>query len=188
MSIDLNIADVFKLPVKIFAAIALGTGLILFLPDELINKIYLSDFRNDFGFGLGLVFVISISIVGVTFVIACYKSISNIILFSKTKKAREKCINNLDDYQKAIVFSLYSEINHTGELPYPDGSVQWLVQNWIITPAVHRHLTNSELPEFPYKLQPWTIEYLNNHKELLEEMEKATKSLINILENDNSSY
>ena len=41
MSIEFNVADVFKLPVKIFAAITLGTGLILFLPDDIISKIYL---------------------------------------------------------------------------------------------------------------------------------------------------
>lgn len=35
---DLNIMDFFKLPTKIMVAIALATGMILFLPDELISK------------------------------------------------------------------------------------------------------------------------------------------------------
>lgn len=189
MSIDFNIADVFKLPVKIFAAITLGTGLILFLPDDIISKLYLSDFRNTFGFILGLVFVISLSIVGVTIIIACYKLISSRILFSKTKKTREKCINSLDEYQKAIVFLLYSEMNHTGELPINDGSVRWLEQNWIIGKAANQHfISDIESPEFPYMLQPWAIEYLNSHNELLVKMEKATTSLKSKLEKDNPSY
>ena len=189
MSIDFNIADVFKLPVKIFAAIALGTGLILFLPDETISQIYLSEFRNTFGFILCLVFVISISVVGVTLIIACYNALSSTVLFAKTKKAREKRINNLDDYQKAIVYLLYSEINHTGELPINDGSVHWLEQNLIIGKAASQHfITNIESPEFPYMLQPWAIEYLNNNKELLAKMEKATTSLKNKFNSDNPNY
>ena len=50
MSIDFNIADVFKLPVKIFAAIALGTGLILFLPDEIIDKDYHAYYKTPRGY------------------------------------------------------------------------------------------------------------------------------------------
>ena len=57
MSVDFNIADVFKLPVKIFAAIALGTGIILFLPDAAIHKLYLTEIHLDLLLGLSLLFL-----------------------------------------------------------------------------------------------------------------------------------
>ena len=50
---DLNIMDFFKLPTKIMVAIALATGMILFLPDELISKMYMDGFRNEYGFIIG---------------------------------------------------------------------------------------------------------------------------------------
>ena len=180
---NINLADLLKLPVKIFAAIALGTGLVLFLPDAFINQIYLSSFRESFGFVLGLIFVISISIVGVTGVITIYKALSINILYLKTKKARIECINNLDDYQYSLVYLLYNEINHTLELPIHDGSVHWLEQNWIIGKAGNQHfISNIDSPEFPYMLQPWAIEYINSHNDLRERMNKATESLKDRLE------
>ena len=179
MSVDFSIADIFKLPVKIFAAIALGTGIILFLPDEVILKLYLTSFRNSFGFVIGLAFVISVSIVGVTIVIAIYQVISRKMYFSKSKKAREKCLNKLDSYQKTIVYSLYEEVNHTDELPIHDGSVIWLEQNMIIGKAASQHfISNPMNPEFPYMLQPWVVDYLKEHKGLLNDFRKATEMFI----------
>ena len=183
MSIDLNIADFFKLPVKIFAAIAIGAGLILFFPDPVIEKLYLTEFRDSFGFIIGLIFIVSISVVGVAIIIACYSLLSNKLLFNKTKKTREKHINNLDDYQKAIVYTLFEEINHTGELPINDGSVRWLEQNMIIGKATNQHfISNLENPEFPYMFQPWAIEYLKEHKDLLDKMKKATSQLMSTIQ------
>ena len=178
MSVDFNIADVFKLPVKIFAAIALGAGLILFLPDSLIQKLYLVTFRDSFGFIIGLVFIISISIVGVTVLVAFYKMLSSKILFAKSKKSREKCLNGLDDYQKTIVYSLMEEINHTDELPIHDGSVIWLEQNWIIGKAASQHfISDPTNPTFPYMLQPWVVEYLNLHKVLYQSVKEAASKV-----------
>ena len=178
MSVDFNIADVFKLPVKIFAAIALGTGLILFLPDVAIHKLYLVTFRDSFGFIIGLVFIISISIVGVTVLVAFYNMLGSKILFVKSKKSREKCLNELDDYQKTIVYSLMEEINHTDELPIHDGSVLWLEQNQIIGKAASQHfISDPTNPTFPYMLQPWAVAYLKSHEELYKEIKDAAKKV-----------
>ena len=183
MSVDFNITDVFKLPVKIFAAIALGTGIILFLPDAVIQKLYLTSFRNSFGFVIGLVFVISVSIVGVTIVIAIYQAFSRKILFSKSKKSREKCLNKLDAYQKTIVYSLYEEMNHTDELPIHDGSVIWLEQNMIIGKAASQHFIDDPMnPQFPYMLQPWAVAYLNDHEELLNDFRDSAEKFIASME------
>lgn len=183
MSVDFNVADIFKLPVKIFAAIAIGTAIILFLPDSVIQKLYLTTFRNSFGFAIGIAFVISVSIVGVTVVIAIYQAISRKLLFSKSKKSREKCLNHLDSYQKTIVYSLYEEMNHTDELPIHDGSVIWLEQNMIIGKAASQHFIENPLnPEFPYMLQPWVVTYLNEHKDLLSDLKNTAEQFVKSME------
>lgn len=183
MSVDFNVADIFKLPVKIFAAIAIGTAIILFLPDSVIQKLYLTGFRNSFGFVIGIAFVISVSIVGVTIVIAIYQTISRKVLFSRSKRSREKCLNQLDSYQKTIVYSLYEEMNHTDELPIHDGSVIWLEQNMIIGKAASQHfIENLANPEFPYMLQPWAVAYLNEHMDLLNDFKNTAEQFIKSME------
>lgn len=183
MSVDFNIADIFKLPVKIFAAIALGTALILFLPDTIIRKLYLTDLRNTIGFVIGIAFIISVSIVGVTAVIAIYQVVSRKLLSSRNKKSREKCLNQLDAYQKTIVYSLYEEANHTDNLPINDGSVMWLEQNMIIGKAASQHFIDNPMnPEFPYMLQPWVVVYLNEHEALLFDIKDSAERLIESVE------
>ena len=46
MNFDFKIVDFFKLPTKIMCAISIATGLVLFLPDSFIQKMYMIDFRN----------------------------------------------------------------------------------------------------------------------------------------------
>ena len=60
------------------------------------------------------------------------------------------------------------EDNHTSELPFHDGAVKWLKQNMIITETTNQYLV-SDLNNavFPYLLQPWAVEELQNDSELL---------------------
>ena len=39
MKFDFNLADFFKLPTKIMFALALASGMVLFLPDNIVAKI-----------------------------------------------------------------------------------------------------------------------------------------------------
>lgn len=50
-----EILKILKTPYILITHV-LASGLILFLPDNIINKMYMLDFRNKFGFVLGLIF------------------------------------------------------------------------------------------------------------------------------------
>ena len=54
--------EFIKLPPNILAAISLVSGTILFGNDELIKRLYMTNFRNDYGFVVSTIFLISISI------------------------------------------------------------------------------------------------------------------------------
>ena len=54
-----EISKVLKTP-YILITIALASELILFLPDNIISKMYMLDFRNKFGFLFGLFFVLAL--------------------------------------------------------------------------------------------------------------------------------
>ena len=168
MKFDFNLADFFKLPTKIMFALALASGMVLFLPDNIVAKMYMVDFRNKYGFAIGLLFLTSFSILAVTLIIGIYKYFSHKRSMKKFKATAKERLQKLDNYQKAIVYVLYMEDNHTSELPFHDGAVKWLKQNMIITETTNQYLV-SDLNNavFPYMLQPWAVEELQNDSELL---------------------
>ena len=91
----------------------------------------------------------------------------------RTEKANKEKLSE-NDYQKAIVYSLYMEDNHTGELPLHDGAVKLLKQNIIITETTNQYaVSDLNNAVFPYMLQPWVIEELQKDNELLSTFHKA---------------
>lgn len=174
MNLDFNLADFFKLPTKIMFAIALASGLILFLPDSIVTKMYMVDFRNKYGFAIGLLFLISFSILIVTVLVSIYKYFSHLYFMKKFRATAKPRLQGLNDYQKAIVYGLYMEDNHTGELPLHDGAVKLLKQNIIITETTNQYaVSDLNNAVFPYMLQPWVIEELQKDNELLSAFHKA---------------
>lgn len=168
MNLDFNLADFFKLPTKIMFALALASGLVLFLPESIVTKMYMVDFRNKYGFAIGLLFLISFSILVVTLFVGGYKYFSHIYFMKKFRATAKERLQKLDNYQKAIVYDLYMEDNHTGELPLHDGAVKLLKQNIIITETTNQYaVSDLNNAVFPYMLQPWVIEELQKDSELL---------------------
>lgn len=168
MKFDFNLADFFKLPTKIMFALALASGMVLFLPDNIVAKMYMVDFRNKYGFAIGLLFLISFSILVVTLIIGIYKYFSHKRSMKKFKATAKERLQKLDNYQKAIVYGLYMEDNHTSELPFHDGAVKWLKQNIIITETASQYaVSDLNNAVFPYMLHPWVVEELQKDSELL---------------------
>lgn len=168
MKFDFNLEDFFKLPTKIMFAIALASGMVLFLPDNIVAKMYMVDFRNKYGFAIGLLFLISFSILAVTLIIGIYKYFSHKRSMKKFKATAKERLQKLDNYQKAIVYGLFMEDNHTSELPFHDGAVKWLKQNIIITETASQYaVSDLNNAVFPYMLHPWVVEELQKDSELL---------------------
>lgn len=85
-------------------------------------------------------------------------------------------IASLDDYKKTIVYLLYNEDNHTHELPLNDGAVVFLENMMVIGKTTSQYFVDDITnPMFPYSLQPWVIEKLQNDEELLASFEKAVE-------------
>lgn len=70
-----DVVDFLKLPPRILAALSVASGLLLFLPDAIIEKLYMTSFRSKYGFALGIVFVVSVSILVVISVVTVAKKI-----------------------------------------------------------------------------------------------------------------
>lgn len=174
MNFNFNIADFFKLPNKIMASLALASGMILFLPITIVEKMYMMDFRNKFGFAIGLIFIVSFSILLITSFVTCCKYFHHKYLMKKFKATAKKRLNDLDTYQKTIIYGLYSEDNHTDELPLHDGAVNFLEHSMMIGKATTQYMV-SDLNNacFPYMLQPWVISELQKDTELLSSFKQS---------------
>lgn len=86
----------------------------------------------------------------------------------KFKATAKERLQKLDDYQKAIVYGLYMEDNHTDELPLYDGAVNYLEHNVIIVKTTNQYaVSDLNNAVFPYMLQPWVVEELQKDSELL---------------------
>lgn len=169
------------------SAIAFASGLILFLPDEIIHKLYMIEFRNKYGFVIGALFILSTSILCVGYIVKLYKYFNEKYLSWKFKKNSRKLLDSLDSYKKAIVYMLYSEDNNTHVLPLNDGAVVFL-EHWLVIQKATSQYAVSDLinPEFPYFLQPWAIGELNKDYELLMSFKKEADLHLDKIKNSSS--
>lgn len=174
MKLDLNIKEILTLPTTIMAALTLASGILLFSPTALIEQMYMIDFREKYGFIIGIVFIVSISILIVNIIYQTSTAISN----AKSKKqfyaTAEKRLQKLNSYQKAIIYALYQQDNRTLPLPLHDGAVLELEQNIMVGKATTQYMVsdlNNAL--FPYLLQPWVVDELNSKTDLLSDFRSA---------------
>lgn len=174
MKIDFNISEILTLPNTIMAALALASGILLFSPTSLLDKMFMLDFRDKYGFIIGIVFIVSISILIVNLIYKTAKSISNANAKRNFYANAEKRLQKLNYYQKTILYALYQEDNYTLALPLHDGAVLELEQNYMIGKATSQYMV-SDLNKalFPYLLQPWVSDELNNKPDLLSEFRAA---------------
>jgi hypothetical protein len=85
------IENILKLPLKIMVALCINTGLILFLPNNIIQKLYMISFHDNFGLLLALSFIISLSIILCSIVVI----ITNYIIDKRRNKRAIKDRNKI---------------------------------------------------------------------------------------------
>lgn len=71
---------------------------------------------------------------------------------------------------------LYKEDNNTSELPLNDGAIVFL-EHWMVIQKANGQYFVDDLtnPMFPYFLQPWVVNKLNEDEDLLISFEKAAE-------------
>ena len=149
------------------SALSLASILMLVLPTEFLEILHLTSFINKYGFIIGLVFIVSLSILIVTLVIQIFNFISEkrkLKLFYKNAEAR---LRKLTPYEVCIVLSLFEKENYTNLLPINDGAVRKIESEMIIGKATNQYLiSNLNTAKFPYLLQPWVVNELKEKPEL----------------------
>lgn len=97
-----GIVGLLKLPSYIMGALAIAGGVLLFLPESVIKSLYMTGFRDEYGFTIGIVFVISTSILVMLFVNSIYKLIRKKFYIIKLKIDQVKFLKKLSDEKVSL--------------------------------------------------------------------------------------
>jgi len=165
-----GITDLLKLPPAILSALAVASGAILFLPDTFVNMLYMLEFRKNYGFTLGLVFLISTSIVSIYFIVKIGKIVFDFIISKQLRAYRIKFLKEMSPQHVQLVKLFLHEPTHTLEVPVNDGMIIELSHYGIISPAGSTQLVSWSLihPQIriKYFLQPWVEKLIETDIEL----------------------
>lgn len=159
--------DNFKKITPALVAIALLTGMILFLPESILDKMALSNLPDLWNKVIGLTFLLSVALI-ITLVV--FSIISRIRDKRQTKRLRDnlkKNLKRLSPRQKSIVVQLLHSEDKTISLDKNSGDTIYLVNNLFIympQQAVTLGWNNEMI--LTYVPQPWLLDLFNDEPEL----------------------
>ena len=173
MNFNIPLEDLFKLPNWIIYIICASSGSLLFLSDEILQKIYLFNIREEYGYILGLIFIVSL-ISGVGLILKYFYKKMKLIynIYYKDKHT----ILDLSTYEKALLFMMYTSENYTLKLRLGDGAVVRLKEENIITVIYGYYLTDAlgmDTLLVPHVLQSWVIKLINSNSKVLRNIEES---------------
>ena len=172
VSVD-NIAektfDNFKKITPALVAVAILTGLVLFLPENLLKKMSLDELPVLWNRIIGIVFLLSVALISTMIV---FSLISHIIEKRRNKRIRvnlKKKLQTLSPRQKAIVIQLMRSDDKTITLDKNSGDTIYLVNNLFLHMPEQAFTLgwNNEMI-LTYVPQPWLLDLYNEEPELFQ--------------------
>lgn len=164
--------QLLKLPPTILAAVAMGTGLILFLPIRILRRIGLDKMPEQWKTNLGLALIISSSVLVVYFVVKVVKFITLKYYWLRFKKKFPKVMMELRGAELAVVALLYRSPNYTSRLAYTDGVTARLINKKVIQLTSSNNLAYGDELAIPFTITPIAQDYIDKHPELIENISK----------------
>jgi hypothetical protein len=162
-----KVFDSFKKITPALIAVALATGLILFLPETVLGKMSLSNLQDNWKRVIGIVFIVSLALI-VTIVIVgfCEYAQSNMEVKQFRKNKRKHFINLPPEY-KQILIDLLRSNNRTIKLNPTSGDTIYLQNNQFILPAQPCMFFGlGSFDPVLYAPEPWLIDLYNKEPEL----------------------
>ncbi len=157
---------ILKLPPSILSALALASGFIILAPQNILEKLYFVNFKDSYGFQIGIVFVVSISILIVYSLMKIIKFFYDKYNNKRISENQYRFLKELDDNEKSLIREILSKPDYTLKLPINNGLVRKLESMYVILPAGSTHLVNGYDMRIPYFLQPWVIEMIKKNPDI----------------------
>ena len=161
-----ELVEFLKLPTYILGALAIASGILLFAPDHILQKLYMTEFKVSFGFTLGIVFIISVSILSVLLIKELYKYAKQKYDLWVLKKEQTKFLLKIEGRKVDLINAFIQKPTHTMMLHMHDGLVIELQHYNVISPAGQTHIVSMPDPQINFFLQPWVLERVKENKEL----------------------
>lgn len=143
-----------KIPLRIFLpALCIFSGFLLLISDELADKLYLKEFRQESGFAFGIIFIITLSLILVYIIFFASKPAFENVKNYFTKRAMIKKFINLEDIYKQALYEMYKSPTHSMKMDISNAVASYLVNIYAVNCAkvsVQGYL-------FDFYIQPWAI-------------------------------
>ena len=182
MELTLNIPDWLKIPINILLpAVWLVSGILLVLPDSVLEQFYLLELCDTHGSKIGLTFVVSSALMFMYGFFFVKKLISAIIYKLTFKWKTMRRFAEMNEAEKGIIVRLYNSSGYSGQLDYNQPIVQGLLaRNYIYMGSTQQVTTyfDSNAIYANFTLQPFVYQTLDHYRPKLEnELKKLEKKL-----------
>ena len=157
---------ILKLPPSILSALALASGFIIFAPQKVLEKLYFVDFKDKYGFYIGLVFIVSLSILLVYLIIKPVKYLYDKRSNKKLGENQLRFLKELSGDEKQLLRQIIARPDYTMELPVNNGVVVKLQSFYVLSPAGSTHLVNGNDMRIPFFVQPWVIKMVRENPDI----------------------
>ncbi len=166
-----KVFDGFKKITPALLAIMITSGAIIFLPNDILEKLGLYELPPICTTVIGLVFLISSSLIitiGISIVCKFVFSKINSNICSKIRiNHLRKKYDNLSSVHKKIIIDILNSINKTKELDAASGDVIYLCQHrFIYAPEQSSDLFDYANNIYKFVPHPWLIDYYIEKPEL----------------------
>ena len=138
-------------------------------PDKIAQKLYLLKFRNDFGWIISIIFIISITLLITIMIIKLCKYLKERYDMKKLRKAQINYLKELNPTKTKMIKAFLKEEDNTMSVNYLNGVTQQLLSLKIISFAgntVPTGIYDDDLMPIVCFLQPWVIKMINEDQEL----------------------
>lgn len=165
MNILGNLLDWIKLPPRLFFAIALIAGLLLFAPSSILGSLGVSPFVIQYRPIIGGIFLVS-SLLFLVHPLASISTFLGEILAGRlNQRANLKWLQTLTVEEKAVLRGYMQKGTQSQMLDPMSGVTSGLAIKGIIYQAANIGMLGYG---FAYNIQPWAWDHLNKHPELWE--------------------
>jgi len=160
-----KVTDWIKLSAKQAFVLLVVSSIFLFGSDSLLQTLGLLDARPVVKPWVGVVWLVSLSILAAEIIMPAYSWVAQKIQSRINLKKHQKRLHELTPDEKKFLSGYIAENTRTQAAEYSDGTVSGLESAKVVyrssSLAYHYNV-------FPYNIQPWAWEYLNEHPECLE--------------------
>ena len=166
-SISEKTFDNFKKITPALVAVAILTGLLLFLPQNVLEKMNLDELPVLWSRIIGIVFLLSVALVITIVVFSAISQFSSKIRNKRIRKNLKKKYQMLSPRQRAIILQVLKSGDKTISLDKNSGDTIYLVNNLFLHMPEQAFTLgwNNEMI-LTYVPQPWLLDLYNEEPEL----------------------